>query len=99
MKKLYEHIKKHFKKKRLMISLEGDEIVFDMFDENDKTWGDRFEVHISKIADDIYSIIVYKMIKRNGRVSYEKDGFIEFSEDAVKKKLEDLYLELKIKKL
>jgi len=99
MRELYDYIKKHFKKKRVMMSIRDNELVFDMFDESEKTWKDRYEVHIKKISDDAYSIIVYKMIKHNGKVNYEKDGSIEFSKDAVKRKLEDLYLELKIKKL
>ena len=99
MKELFDFIRERFKKKRLSFNLDGTEIHFDLGDDGDKTWSDRFEITITKLNESIYSILVYKFLKRKGKMTYEKAGYIEFDKEAVKKRLEDLYLELKIKKL
>ena len=94
-----EYLKERFKRKQILYSPEEKVINFELFDDSDTKLSDEYKIIIKEIAPNIFSLIVYKILTRNNKIKYERDGFVEFGEDNVIKRIDNLYVEFKIKRL
>lgn len=95
-KRVVEFIKKRFEYKHVLYNYEGLIAEITFFDDK---LDDRFDVTIKLLPPNIWNIIVYKKRLIGHKIEYEKEGYIEFSPEETMARIENIYIEFKVKKL